>query len=413
MLKHWKKGCIHCHTLWSDGLALPEMAIMKYQELGYDFLCLADHNLFQDQDDVWMPVHSKNGDWPPDLYYDEYDRAMAAIPDAIETRRLGFRTFVHLSTFAQLKERYHRPGRFLLFPGEELTDVAVSFEEETRKYDLHVNVFNIAKDLPCPDKGTDKDILHAIIDNYNEVANEGSFLMVNHPWSRVWDVDPRLLIDTPEIRHFEICNNGSNDMPEEWIYNREQYWDFVLAHRLAKGNGIIYGVASDDAHYYDDAYRGKHTCCGSGWLMVDCMGELTEQNIASSLKNGNFYSSNGVYINDIEFNARTGTLEVNVQAEPGLKYRIDFITTKKNFDRHMELKEFTLDNAIRCRTRPVIPEGIGRIASSVDGTSASYAMESDDLYVRALITSNRPGMLKAPHYPRFESAWTQPYPNCR
>ena len=229
-------------------------------------------------------------------------RAIVAIPDAIETRRLGFRTFVRLSTFAQLKERFHRPGIFRLFPGEELTDMAVSFGEETRKYE-HVNVFNIAKDL--------------------------------------------------------------------------------------------------------------HTCCGSGWLMVDCMGELTEQNIASSLKNGNFYSSNGVYINDIEFDARTGTLEVNVQAEPGLKYRIDFITTKKIFDRHMELKEFTLDNAIRCRTRPVIPEGIGRIASSVDGTSASYAMESDDLYVRALITSNRPGMLKAPHYPRFESAWTQPYPNCR
>ena len=411
MVRHWKKGCIHCHTLWSDGLSLPEMVIRKYQELGYDFLCLSDHNLFQDQDDVWLPVHYTSEDWPPDLLYEEYNRAVAAFPGAIETRRLGFRTFARLSTFEQLKAKFHRPGKFLLFPGEELTNVAVSFGEETRKYDLHVNVFNVAKDLPLPSEGTDMDILRAIIGNYNEVANEGSFLMVNHPWTRAWDVDPRLLIDTPEIRHFEICNNGSNDMPDEWIYGREQYWDFVLAHRLAKGNSILYGVASDDAHYYDDESRGRHTCCGSGWLMVDCQGELTERNIASSLKNGNFYPSNGVILNDISFDSGTGTLSVDVQAEPDVKYRIDFITTKKNFDRRIELKEFPLENPIRRRTRPVIPEGIGEIVASVEGASASYAMESDDLYVRALITSNRPGMLKIPQYPRFESAWTQPYQN--
>lgn len=411
MSRNWKKGCIHCHTLWSDGLPLPEMVILKYQELGYDFVCLSDHNLFQNLDDVWMPLHYKNEDWPPDLYYEEYERAIAAIPGAIETRQIGFRTFVHLSTFAQLKARYHRPGTFLLFPGEELTDVSVSFGEKIRKYDLHVNVFNVAENLPCPSEGTDKDILRQIIDNYNAVAKEGSFLMVNHPWCHVWDVDPRLLIDNPEIRHFEICNNGSNDMPDNWIYDREQYWDFILAHRLAQGNGILYGVASDDAHYYDDASRGKHTCCGSGWIMVDSQDGLTEQNIASSLKNGEFYPSNGVYLNDIAFDVGTGTLDVDVKAETGVKYRIDFIATKRDFDTKMKIREFPHENPIRCRTRPVIPEGIGEIVSSVNGTSASYTMEHDDLYVRALITSSRPSMFRTPHYPRFESAWTQPYPN--
>lgn len=411
MARNWKKGSLHCHTLWSDGRSLPEMAILKYQELGYDFVCLSDHNLFQNLDDMWLPLHAENDDWPPDFSYQEYLRTEKAIPDQLVTKQIGFRTFVHLTRFENLKAEYHKPGKFLLFPGEEITVIAVGFGEKDRKYDMHVNVFNVAKNFPCPTEGTDRDILHTIMENYNAAANEDSFLMMNHPFSRVWDIDPRLLMDTPEIRHFEICNNGSLDMPEGWIYDREQYWDFVLAHRLVKGNGILYGAASDDAHYYDERHRNKNCYCGSGWVMVDCQGELTERNIASSLKAGNFYASSGVFLNDVVFDPATGTLEVDVKAEPGVNYRIDFITTKRDFDRSMVLKEFPMEKTFRSRTRPVIPEGIGKTACSVNGTHGSYTMAPDDLYVRALITSDRPGMFQTPHQPRFETAWTQPHPN--
>ena len=43
----WKKGALHFHTIWSDGKALPEVALHMWRnELKYDFVCLTEHNLF-------------------------------------------------------------------------------------------------------------------------------------------------------------------------------------------------------------------------------------------------------------------------------------------------------------------------------------------------------------------------------
>src|SRR6185436_5380373 len=40
----WWKGNLHTHSLWSDGDDYPEMVVAWYQERGYQFLCLSDHN---------------------------------------------------------------------------------------------------------------------------------------------------------------------------------------------------------------------------------------------------------------------------------------------------------------------------------------------------------------------------------
>ena len=37
MKNNWKKGALHCHTLWSDGNTLPETAIKMFMDEGYDF----------------------------------------------------------------------------------------------------------------------------------------------------------------------------------------------------------------------------------------------------------------------------------------------------------------------------------------------------------------------------------------
>ena len=55
-MNHWKKGALHTHTLWSDGCSIPELAIKIYRQEGYHFVCLSDHNLFQDDPNFWMPV---------------------------------------------------------------------------------------------------------------------------------------------------------------------------------------------------------------------------------------------------------------------------------------------------------------------------------------------------------------------
>ena len=41
---NWYKGNMHTHTLWSDGQAFPEQAVDDYQQRGYHFLSLTEHN---------------------------------------------------------------------------------------------------------------------------------------------------------------------------------------------------------------------------------------------------------------------------------------------------------------------------------------------------------------------------------
>ena len=63
----WRKGAVHTHSLWSDGRSLPEVAVQTYKNLGYDFMCLSDHNIFQEDDNVWLHVTSPLGAWPGNL----------------------------------------------------------------------------------------------------------------------------------------------------------------------------------------------------------------------------------------------------------------------------------------------------------------------------------------------------------
>jgi hypothetical protein len=50
---------------------------------------------------------------------------------------------------------------------------------------------------------------------------------------------------------------------------------------------------------------------------------------------------------------------------------------------------------------------IGTVLSSVDGTSARYALKGDEIYVRARITSSKQ-KADPSSAGEFEQAWTQP-----
>ncbi|HZO91627.1 MAG TPA: CehA/McbA family metallohydrolase [Chthonomonadaceae bacterium] len=41
----WLRGNLHAHTTRSDGSASPEEVIARYEQLGYDFLAISDHDL--------------------------------------------------------------------------------------------------------------------------------------------------------------------------------------------------------------------------------------------------------------------------------------------------------------------------------------------------------------------------------
>ncbi len=48
--KRWYKGNLHHHSQWSDGDYFPEWTANCYKNHGYHFICLSDHNVFQDEE---------------------------------------------------------------------------------------------------------------------------------------------------------------------------------------------------------------------------------------------------------------------------------------------------------------------------------------------------------------------------
>ena len=128
------------------------------------------------------------------------------------------------------------------------------------------------------------------------------------------------------------------------------------------------------------------------------------------MKKGEFYGSTGVLFDEITFDREKGTLYVKIEKEEALDYRIDFIVTKKNFDKRMEIKEFPFEkNPAFSRTLPVMPDDVGVIAKSSHAIEESYSLMGDDLYVRCMVTSSRKGSFVSTIYPEYETAWTQPY----
>ena len=403
----WRKGAIHTHTLWSDGQSLPEVAVKTYKDLKYDFMCISEHNIFPDGE-LWMPVASEAGKWPPNLSRAAFNHAKKELPGKIISRASGLREFVRLRTFKELQEMFEEKGKFILIPGGEIT-LSVR-TAGGRSYSTHFNAFNTVYDyLPIKGRTLEENMKlnHAKYLKVAQAAPEKSFFMVNHPQYRNWDIDPVLLVKNPLITHFEICN-GVVPAAATKICSMEKFWDFVLAHRIANGHNIVYATASDDTHKYQNAL-GTPVGPGCGWVMVNAP-ELTPDKIAEAMNRGDFYSTCGVELENIIWNRTGKSLTVKVKPEKNVNYTISFVVTKKNFDRKIVSRKFNHKQKRFEREFTVIPDNIGVVALTVKGTEGTYKLKKDDLYVRAIVRSDRKITFgKAGSYPENQTAWTQPF----
>ena len=414
MKKVWKKGALHTHTLWSDGRNLPEMVLKTYRDRGFDFVCLSDHNIFPERENFYLPVSDEEGPWPPMASRAELERAQEALPGSIVTEKVAVRRFVKLKTYAELRREFEVPGEFLVVPGEEITLMLEPYPcgSDRARADYHINIFNLACDLPILHG---KDALESVrlnLRSYQRAAEKSksrSFAMLNHPFWRRWDIDPRILVELPDFRHFEICNNGAErDAPVDGLFTVEQFWDFVLAHRIDQGKQLLYAAASDDLHFCDPERINDPAGCELGWVMVNCPGEFTADRIAEAMDNGDYYATTGALLEEIGFDRSSGTLHVKAQVEPGVAYRVEFVTTKRGFDRSVEVREYPHEGRYT-RILPVINGTIGQVAAAVDAPEASYTLRDDDLYVRAVVVTDRPGKIRSRLYPPTLRAWTQPF----
>lgn len=431
--KRWYKGMLHCHSYWSDGRAFPEQSVQAYCRRGYHFYCLSDHNRLGKDGAYWRNVCEDEGPWPKNVHRPIFEKYRKDFPDA-DIREKDGKTQVRIKTFDEIKAKFDRPGRFLVLPGMEVTRITTHPHWADRTQ-VHMNYVNLNKGLASALAGPliqsyGKSSSEIVGKTYGEIkalaAELGApphLVFLNHPQWRFWDVVPQYLIDNPDVRYFEVCNGGADIPLPRYVsahdVSCDRFWDVVLAHRCRVGAPLLFGIGSDDAHFYPDSGTSEK-CYPFADAYVQVRADaLTPEALVAAMDRGDFYASCGVDLEDVQADAETGRLTVSVPAKPGVSYTIRFVGTKRDFKAGVEAEVlFKGDERAQVGERclPIYSETIGVVFKSVSGkpgerVEASYALQADDLYVRAIVESSEAvtGYAKrSPQHPQHPQAWTQP-----
>ncbi|MGE0493560.1 MAG: histidinol-phosphatase [Vulcanimicrobiota bacterium] len=350
---NWYKGNMHTHTLWSDGQAFPEQAVDDYQQRGYHFLALTEHNRLQ-EGEKWV------GTSP-----DKVERYRQEFGDQwVEQRPDGQ---VRLKTLAEYRDKFEQPDQFLLIQSEELTD----------SEHLHLNAHNL--DHPLAPLGGET--AGEKLNRDHQLASQAADLVViNHPnYHYTLNASDLIQLRTDEPVFFEAYNGHwlSADAGDANHASTEKLWDQALVGRLCQGDSLVYGLATDDAHDYhrlDPAQSNP----GRGWVMVEA-DELSANSLMAAMKDGQFYSSTGVELAAIESFA-TG-MQLTIKPTPGVEYSTQFIGSRGG--------------------QPA------EVLAIVEGTEPGYHFAGDELYLRAKVSSSQPKE-NSSRPPETEAAWIQP-----
>lgn len=243
----WLKGNLHTHTNLTDGDSPPEAVARWYDDHGYDFLVISDHNVRFDPTDLQAELQG-------------------------EGRKL------------------------LLIPGEELS---TWWSAPGRTLALHVNGYGTSKVLGPAAGETVVSVLQRMVDAV--VADRG-LASINHPnfwesvhWFHIAELRHLTFLEVFNGHHL-AANEGTTTQPP-----MEQVWDLVLGHGRA-----VWGLAVDDAHDFR-VFGPDHANPGRGWVSVEST-ERSSAALLEALGQGRFYFSTGPILVRAEFNR--GTLTV-------------------------------------------------------------------------------------------------------
>lgn len=368
--RRWFKGNTHTHSYWSDGDDFPEMIMEWYKNHGYDFICLSDHNTLA-QGEKWklipdFPAHDRRFREYLNKYGEDW------VTYEIDSAK---RVRVRLKTLEQYGPLFEEKGKFLIIQSEEITD---GFEKKP----VHINAINV-KEAILPSGGSsvtevmqnNLDAVHA----QRQRTGQAMFAHINHP-NFMWGISLQDMMKLKGDRFFEVYNGhpmvhnyGDSTRP-----GTEEMWDLLLINGINNSKPFLYGLATDDSHNYL-SYSVRNSNPGRGYVMVRAK-DLTAASIVEAMESGNFYSSTGVELEEIEF--QKSYLSIKVKPEAGATYTIQFIGANKGDDKASILKV-------------------------VNGTEAKYKIKKRDAYVRAIIISSK--FQENPFKEGdFEKAWVQP-----
>ncbi|QDU58425.1 CehA/McbA family metallohydrolase domain-containing protein [Aeoliella mucimassa] len=388
----WYRGNMHTHSHWSDGDDYLESIALWYQEHDYQFLVFTDHNVLATVE-RWVQVGKTKGGQTA------YKKLKQNFPEWVEERVDGDKLEVRLRQFPEVAARFNKPGEYLLIQGEEISDRAEGKP-------IHMNVHNV-EELIAPQGG--RTVFETIENNVRavqaqrEATGKPMFVHLNHP-NFGFAVTAEQLMRVRGERFFEVynghphvANTGDAEHP-----GTERIWDIILAQRIAALDmPIMFGLAVDDGHNYHNI-PSRASEPGRGWVEVLAK-ELTPEALIESLEAGRFYSSSGVALKLVESSDKQ--LVVEVEAQPGEEYTIEFVGTRESAD--LTGKPITDDEGKPKHITYTYSDAIGETLQTSQGNSASYTFAGDELYVRARITSSKPHPNPS-EVGDFEQAWTQP-----
>jgi hypothetical protein len=367
--QNWYKGNLHTHSLWSDGDDFPEMIIQWYKDNDYQFIALSDHNTIGDSE-FWYEIKER------ELKHKTLEKYQNRFGDWVETKTDSGKTLVRLKTFEEYQSKLQLPDSFLVIKSEEVTS---SFKNKP----VHINVTNIKKKID-PIRGSSVlDVMQRTLDAVHEQRkslNIPMFAHINHP-NFGYGISTEDLKQLNGERFFEVYNGhpAVNNEGDDTHVDTETMWDLINIHYYKEGKPLLFGVATDDSHRYH-TFSSKDSNTGRGWVMVNAK-KLDTDYLISAMEKGDFYASTGVYLKNLNTDQKQVSLAVD--PEPGVNYEITFLGHQKGAEDVVVLKK-------------------------VQGTSASYTYQKEDIFVRARIDSDA-----KKDNPIIEDetkkAWTQPF----
>ncbi len=380
----WYRGNVHTHTFWSDGDDFPESVARWYKENDYDFMVFTDHNILLEtptegpvrgnhrliDGELWQHLQPDHPAVEKYIRYfgEEWADIMPYEDDGV---------LVRLKPLDEFRHMFEEPGEFMLMMGNEITD------------QLAVHVVAIHQNEVIPTVGGSpgerahmmKEIVRRV-DDYRERSGRNTWPVLAHP-NFTWAITAEKMLEVDNLRFFELYNGhpAVNNEGDQFRASTERIWDIVLSMRLANGDGrLLYGLATDDTHNY---HAGGATP-GRGWVKVRS-NELETGSILDAIDRGDFYSSTGVTINDISFDGRE--LTVDIEPEDGVTYTTEYIGTVAGFDTSSTPSLDGEGNEIANTTR-TYSEEIGQVLAVSNDLSSGYTFTGNELYVRVRITSS-------------------------
>ena len=339
-----------------------------YKSHGYHFVGLSDHNILQ-EGEFWTkipksPIRRE--------VFDNYLRKYGE--EWVIYKREGEDLSVQLKTLAEYRGLFEEEGEFLIIKAEEITD---SYDKKP----IHINASNIQSKIEPRGGKSLVDVMQNNIDavwEQREATGKPILVHINHP-NFGWAIEAKDLKKLKKERFFEVYNGhpAVNNYGNEERHGTEAMWDEVNLHYLSKDQPLMYGIATDDSHNYH-SFGKDFSNTGRGWVMVRAE-ELTPESLIMAMERGDFYASTGVTLSN--YSATNGNIKIEIEAEEGVEYQIQFIGAREGKRKIEVLQE-------------------------VKGIEASYQLENER-FVRAKITSTK--LQENPFKEGdFESAWTQP-----